>query len=55
MIGQRPDGSQIDFQTLKTLFNWALVGRATVVPAASGSDMCRCTSTTIVRRHSWTA
>lgn len=39
VLGQSPDGSQIDFQTKKTLFNWELVGRATVVPAASDSDV----------------
>lgn len=39
VLGQSADGSQIDFQTRKSLFNWELLGRANVVPAASGSDV----------------
>ena len=39
VLGQSPDGTQIDFQTKKTMFNWELLGRANVVPAASGSDV----------------
>lgn len=39
VLGQTPDGSQIDFQTNKTMFHWELLGRASVAPAASGSDV----------------
>ncbi|SEB35996.1 hypothetical protein [Microbacterium hydrocarbonoxydans] len=39
VIGQSPDGTQIDFQTRKTLLNWELLGRAITTPAASGSDV----------------
>ena len=39
VLGQSPDGAVIDFQTRKTMLNWELIGRATVVPAASGSDV----------------
>lgn len=39
VLGQSLDGNQIDFQTRKTLLNWELLGRATVTPAASGSDV----------------
>lgn len=39
VLGQSPDGTQIDFQTKKTMFSWELLGRANVVPAASGSDV----------------
>ncbi|MFK4761459.1 hypothetical protein ACI3KS_11040 [Microbacterium sp. ZW T5_45] len=39
VLGQAPDGSTIDFQTKKTMFNWELVGRAITTPAASGSDV----------------
>ncbi|WP_157560269.1 hypothetical protein [Microbacterium sp. H83] len=39
VLGQAPDGTTIDFQTKKTLFNWELLGRATTTPAASGSDV----------------
>lgn len=39
VLGQSPDGTQIDFQTRKTLLNWELLGRAITTPAASGSDV----------------
>lgn len=39
VLGQAPDGSTIDFQTKKTMFNWELLGRAITTPAASGSDV----------------
>lgn len=39
VLGQSPDGLQIDFQTRKTLLNWELLGRAITTPAASGSDV----------------
>lgn len=39
VLGQAPDASTIDFQTKKTLFNWELLGRAIITPAASGSDV----------------
>ena len=39
ILGQAPDGTTIDFQTKKTLFNWELLGRAITTPAASGSDV----------------
>ncbi|MGO2746391.1 hypothetical protein [Microbacterium sp.] len=39
VLGQSPDGSQIDFQTKKTLLNWELIGRAVTVPGEAGSDV----------------
>jgi len=39
VLGQSPDGTQIDFQTRKTLLNWELLGCAITTPAASGSDV----------------
>lgn len=39
VLGQSPDGTQIDFQTRKTMLNWELIGRAITTPAASGSDV----------------
>lgn len=39
VLGQSPDGTQIDFQTRKTMLNWELLGRAVTTPAASGSDV----------------
>ncbi len=39
VLGQSPDGAVIDFQTRKTMLNWELLGRATITPAAAGSDV----------------
>ena len=39
VLGQSPDGTQVGFQTRKTMFNWELLGRANVEPAASGTDV----------------
>lgn len=39
VLAQSPDGSQIDFETRKTMLNWELIGRATTAPAAAGSEV----------------
>lgn len=39
VLGQAPDGSSVDFQTKKTMFNWELLGRAVTVSAPAGSEV----------------
>lgn len=39
MVGESPDGRQLDFVTRKTLLSWELEARVVVTPTGSGSQV----------------